>query len=78
MIDYNIFRSNLKKARYLKEMTAVELSKAAKLRQAKRVSDIEDGRGHPTLDEVYSICHVLEQPIDFMLTREAKILITFT
>lgn len=76
-IDFTLFRSNLKKARYLNEMTSKELSEKAGLRQLKRVADIEEGRGKPTIEEVYSICEVLKQPIDSMLNREGKIVIEF-
>lgn len=72
-IDYDIFRNNLKKARYIKELSAKDLSIKAGLRQQKRISDIEDGRGRPTLEEVFAICEILEQPIDGMLKSEMKI-----
>lgn len=76
-IDFAIFRNNLKKARYLMEMSAKELSQKAGLRQLKRVADIEEGRGKPTLEEVYSLCEVLGQPIDDMLKKEGKMKIEY-
>jgi DNA-binding XRE family transcriptional regulator len=76
-IDYNIFRNNLKKARYLFEMSGKDLSEKAGLRQLKRVNDIEEGRGKPTLEEVFSICEVLKQPIDDMLKKESTIKIVY-
>lgn len=76
-IDFHIFRDNLRKARFIKELTANELSKAAGLRQVKRISDIEEGRGKPSLDEVHSICVALDQDVSDMLYREGKIVIEF-
>lgn len=76
-IDYTIFRNNLKKARYIMELTGKDLSLAAGLRQQKRISDIEEGRGKPSLEEVYNICDVLQQPIDKMIKCEAKIVIQY-
>ena len=70
--DFEKFRKNLRMARYIKEMTSKELSVAAGLKQQKRVSDIEDGRGKPTLEEVIALCNILSQPIDFMLNNTAK------
>lgn len=72
-IDYNIFRNNLKKVRSVMDLSAKDLSIKAGLRQQKRVSDIEDGRGKPTLEEVFVICEILGQPIDGMLKSEMKI-----
>lgn len=76
-IDYNIFRNNLKKARYLMELSGKELSIKAGLRQQKRIADIEEGRGKPTLEEVFAICEVVGQPIDGMLKKDIAITIGF-
>lgn len=76
-IDLEIFRKNLKKARYLMELSGKDLSQLAGLKQHKRIADIEEGRGKPTLEEVYSICSVLKQPIDKMMNCEAKIVIEY-
>lgn len=59
------------------ELSAKDLSIKAGLRQQKRISDIEDGRGKPTLEEVYSICAVLDKPIDGMLKSDIAITVTF-
>jgi len=56
-------------------ITANELSKKCKLRQIKRISDLEEGRGKPTLDEVVSICNELGFKMDDMLHK--KVVITY-
>jgi len=71
-IDFAKFRINLKLAREIKDMTAKELSIAAGLKQQKRIADIEEGRGKPTLEEVDTICHNLGQPMDYMLNNTAE------
>jgi transcriptional regulator with XRE-family HTH domain len=76
-IDFDIFRENLKKARYIKDMTAKEVSFRAGLKQQKRVADIEEGRGKPTLEEVFSICVAVEQSIDSMLHKESEMKLEF-
>ena len=76
-IDYDIFRNNLKKARYIQDLTAKDLSEMAGLRQQKMIADIEEGKGKPSLDEVFAICQVLNQPIDAMLKNEGKITIEY-
>lgn len=75
--DFTKFIANLKIARFMKGMSAREVSKAAGLRQLKRVSDIEDGRGMPSLYEVIAICKVLDQSMDDMITKTGSIHITF-
>lgn len=70
--DFEKFRYNLKKARYITEMSSKDLSIAAGLKQHKRIADIEDGRGKPTLEEVIAICNILQQPIDNMLNNECE------
>jgi DNA-binding XRE family transcriptional regulator len=70
--DFEKFRRNLYKARTIQEMTARDLASAAGLKQMKRILDIEEGRGKPSLDEVLAICHVLQQPIDNMLNNECE------
>jgi predicted transcriptional regulator len=76
-IDLTILRNNLKKARHLQDISAKELSIKAGLRQQKRIADIEEGRGKPTLEEIHTICQVLKQPIDFMLYHEATMKLDF-
>jgi transcriptional regulator with XRE-family HTH domain len=75
--DYLLFRKNLAKVRAVRGMSARELSEQAELKQKKRIHDIEEGRGTPTLDEVCIICKILEQPIDKMLYEEAQATVSF-
>jgi DNA-binding XRE family transcriptional regulator len=75
--DLDFFRNNLKIARALKQITAKELSAALGLKQMKRIADIEEGRGLPSLTEVSDICKYFDVPIDDMLYRQAKISIEF-
>ena len=51
-MDFTKFRHNLKVIRTLHGITAKELCENCSLRQIKRIDDIEDGRGKPSLDEV--------------------------
>jgi len=71
--DLTLFRTNIIRVRAFRGLTSRELSERAELRQLKRVSDIEEGRGKPTLEEVMAICRVLEVSIDEMLYRQPKI-----
>lgn len=71
--DFAKFRKNLILARKVKDISAKDLSIAAGLKQQKRILDIEEGRGKPSLEEVRAICLVLHQPIDNMLDNEARI-----
>lgn len=73
--DTDIFRHNLKQARLISGYGQRELSKEAKLRNLKRVGDLEDGSGDPTIDEMYALSIVLNQPFDKMLTKKAKVTI---
>lgn len=75
--EYPILRRNIAKVRVARGLSARELSEKAGLKQLKRVSDIEEGRGCPTLDEVCAICKVLELPIDEMLYKEANVIVAF-
>lgn len=77
MVDFTIFRSNLKNARKVLDISAKELSERAKLKQAKRVSDIEDGRGSPSIEEIYALCEVLNVSIDDMMKKQSIVTITF-
>lgn len=71
--DFDKFRKNLILARKVKNISAKDLSIAAGLKQQKRILDIEEGRGKPSLEEIRAICLVLHQPIDNMLNNEARI-----
>lgn len=71
----DIFRHNLKQARLVSGFGQKELAKEAKLRNLKRVGDIEDGSGDPTIDEMYSLSLALDQPFDKMLTMKATVVV---
>lgn len=75
--DTDIFRHNLKQARLVSGFGQKELSEKAKLRNLKRVGDIEDGSGDPTLDEMYTLSLTLDQPFDKMLTGKAKVVLAW-
>lgn len=76
-VDFTKFRNNLRKARYIQELSAKDLSIKCGLRQQKRIADIEEGRGKPSIEEIYAICEALNQPIDFMLNKESEMTIEF-
>lgn len=69
--DLSLFRKNLIKVRVAKGVSARELSVQSNLRQFKRISDIEEGRGNPSLEEICSICKTLGYSIDEMIYKEA-------
>lgn len=72
-VDFNIFRNNLRTLRMANGMTAKELSEKAALKQVKRVSDIEEGRGLPSLDEIYTFSKLFAVSLDQILFQELKI-----
>lgn len=74
-VDFGIFRENLIQLRKMSGKTAKELSVELGMRQMKRISDIEEGRGKPTLDEITATCDYFKVPIDDMLRR--RILLKF-
>lgn len=76
-MSYEIFRRNIVKIRSSQSLSGRELSEKANLKQKKRINDIEEGRGTPSLDEVCSICRTLGYNIDDMLYKEASVIITF-
>lgn len=65
--DLQLFRRNLVKIRSFRGLIAKDLSEKCGLRQLKRIADIEDGRGKPTLEELISICAFLGVKLDDML-----------
>lgn len=77
MVDFAIFRSNLKNARKVLDISAKELSEKANLKQVKRIADIEEGRGSPSIDEIHDICQVLKVSVDDMLYRNSKVILIF-
>lgn len=74
-IDFQFFRNNLKTLRLAKDLTAKDLSERAGLRQLKRISDLEGGKGLPSLDEVYSISLALDISMCDLLFKELKIIV---
>jgi transcriptional regulator with XRE-family HTH domain len=76
-IDFDIFRENLRIIRDARGKSSKQISIDLKLRQMKRIADIEEGRGKPTLEEVNSICNYFGYPIDDMINRKAIITIGF-
>ena len=76
-MDFELFRKNLMKVRISKGISGKELSERANLRQKKRVNDIEEGRGKPSLEEVCSLCKELNVNIDSMLYKVAEVSIEF-
>lgn len=71
-VEFEILRNNLRTLRKLHDLTAKDLSTKAGLRQVKRVSDIEDGGGAPSLDEVYSLSIALNVNLCDLLFKELK------
>jgi len=76
-IDFDIFRENLRTLRKTTDKTSKELSEDLGMRQMKRVSDIEEGRGRPTLEEINATCTYFEVSIDDMIRRKAVHKIVF-
>lgn len=74
---YITFASNLKTARAARSISAKDLSLKANLRQIKRVSDIEDGRGIPSLEEVVRICDALNIGLEAMLFKKLTVVIKY-
>lgn len=72
-MNFDKFRKNLKIVRNCKGITATELAVNCKLRQQKRIMDIEQGRGKLTLEEVYSICKGLDVSIDNMIDKDVNV-----
>lgn len=72
-MDYSNFINNLRIIRMCEGITAKELSKRCGLRQLKRIADIENGRGKPSIEEIVSICKELNFKIDAMLNDKVKI-----
>lgn len=74
---YKRFFDNLRKIRIAKGFSAKALSQACELKQLKRISDFEDGRGVPSTEEILTICRYLNVNVDDMLYKEAHATITF-
>lgn len=76
-IDFDIFRENLRIIRKVREKTSKELSIDLNMKQMKRISDIEEGRGKPSLEEIHAISNYFGYPIDDMLNKKAIVTIGF-
>ena len=66
-MDFTNFRQNLKVVRASKGLAAKKLSENCGLKRLKRIADIEDGQGKPTIEEIAAICTELDLSIDDML-----------
>ena len=75
--DLSLFRKNLLIVRLAKGLGSKELAVKAGLKAMKRIYDLEEGRGTPSLDEIFSICQVLNVSMDDMLMKEAKVSLSF-
>lgn len=74
-VDFKKFRQNLKNARLIAGLTGKELSERSGLKQQKRIGDIEEGRGVPSLAEINAICIILNQPMEEMLKLESTMVL---
>ncbi len=78
MNDYaKTFAQNLSIVRRARGLSAKELSEQCKLKSLKRISDIEELKGDPKLDEVVKICIALSVEVNPMLCQSAKVNINF-
>lgn len=75
--DFELFRKNLKNTRSASGITGSELSNALGFARQKRIADIEEGKGRPSLEEVSKICKHFNVSIDDMLYRTAQVTIEF-
>lgn len=76
-LDFTLFRENLVKARATRNISGRDLARKAGLRQIKRVHDIEAAKGSPTIDEVASLCKVLNYSMDDMIFKKSEISLVF-
>lgn len=60
------------------DITSKDLSDALGMKQQKRVSDIEEGRGLPTLEEINAAAVYFKVSIDDILKRRAHLKVEFT
>lgn len=74
-IDFKTFRKNLPKIRAVRGFrSANELSKACGFKAVKRVADFEtEGRGTPTLNELFALSSILQVPMDTLLFKEIEL-----
>ncbi len=71
--DLTLFRKNLLVVRTSMGLGASELSDLANLKAKKRVYDLEEGRGTPSLEEIITICKILKVTMDDMLFKQAVV-----
>lgn len=78
--DLTLFRKNLMLVRTARGMGIKELAEKAGLKAKKRIYDLEDEgrRGIPSLDEIFSICQVLNVAMDDMFRKEVVLSFNFT
>jgi len=74
-MDTQYFRRNLKILRNVHDISSKDLSQKIGLRQLKRISDLEDGKGSPSLDEVHLISRHFGVPLDKLLYKDLKVII---
>jgi DNA-binding XRE family transcriptional regulator len=74
---YTVFRRNLRRLRGIRAISANAMSKELSLKAVKRIIDLEEGRGTPSLEEVAAIAKYLDQTIDNILYKEAIIKVEF-
>ena len=65
---------NIKTIRMSRNIAGLALSNGCNLRSAKRVSEIEEGRGKLTLEELIAIADFLDVSMDGLLKKKAKVI----
>lgn len=75
--DFSKFEKNMRTLRNLKQWTLKDAAKLALLKPNSRWEQLEYGRGYPSLQEIMSICEILEVTIDDMLNKECVVTIEF-
>lgn len=64
---------NIAVIRGARGINALELARNCSLRSAKRVSELEDGRGKLSIEELITIADYFQVSIDGLLKQKAKI-----
>lgn len=75
--QYKNFHQNIRVIRALNQMSTQEFADKTKLRHAKRVNDLEEGRVKPSLEEAMSISKAFDLPAEKVLFGLLKIEISF-
>ena len=70
---YEKFRTNLRVLRGKTDVSAVDLSKEIGLESGARISNLEYGKGNPTVEELVLISKFFNVTIDDLLHKEAVI-----